>query len=88
MTNTDTLTKLAQVIGAQLTAHQLAYAHLVKQLDAKGVLSKEEIAKGLELSAAMIPPETINPEGIAKALYQIAGMIRVATNVQVDDNPQ
>ncbi|MGN6666145.1 MAG: hypothetical protein ACTHKH_04120 [Trinickia sp.] len=79
MTDTQTLAKLAQVIGAQLTAQQLAYAQLVKQLEGKGVLSADDVAKGLELSAAMIPPETINPEGLVKAIYQIAGMVRAAS---------
>ena len=78
MSDTQTLAKLAQVIGAQLTAQQLAYAQLVKQLDEKGVLSADEVAKNLELSAAMIPSETLNADGLEKALYQIAGMVRAA----------
>ncbi|RDU98791.1 hypothetical protein [Trinickia dinghuensis] len=79
MSDTQTLAKLAQVIGAQLTAQQLAYAQLVKQLEEKGVLSADEVAKNLELSAAMIPSETLNADGLEKALYQIAGMVRAAT---------
>lgn len=88
MSDTQTLAKLAQVIGAQLTAQQLAYAQLVKQLEDKGVVSADDVAKGLELSAAMIPPETINPEGLVKALYQIAGMVRAASTKPVSPGAQ
>jgi hypothetical protein len=85
--NQEALAQLAVTIGAVLTAQRLAYVHLINSLHSVGTLDRDDIAKGLENTALLMPEGTLHPEAIAKSLYEIAGSIR-ASHLATPPRPQ
>lgn len=73
------IAQLAETVSAPITAQQLAFVILINALESKGLISREAIAAQLEASARVMPPETINPEPIARQLYGLADAIRTST---------
>jgi hypothetical protein len=73
------IAQLGETLAAPITAQRMAFVVLVNELQAKGVLAREDIAGQLEATARAMPPDIIGPEAIARHLYALADAIRTST---------
>ncbi|WP_175786367.1 hypothetical protein [Burkholderia cenocepacia] len=78
----DTPQKLVEQLGeafvAPVSALQIAFVHLVQQMNAAGIINKELLAKEIENSAKVQQSNLKNAEAIARHLFALAQQLRDA----------
>ncbi|MGB8423167.1 hypothetical protein [Paraburkholderia sp.] len=79
METNDLIRQLGETVAAPVNALQIAFVHLVQQLDNAGRIDKKVLASQLEACAKVQEPTVMNAEAIARHLYALAQQIREAT---------
>ncbi|WP_060074083.1 hypothetical protein [Burkholderia cepacia] len=74
--------QLGEAVSAPIAALNVAFAHLVQQLDNARLISKLALADGLEATAKMQSAEVKNSESIARHLYKLAEQLRIAESAE------